>query len=45
MKYAVEIGSGAMMYIPSFIKVGSAIHKLMGGQLIIKGLCDTVYFH
>jgi hypothetical protein len=25
MKYAVEMGSGAMTYIPSFIKIGSAI--------------------
>jgi hypothetical protein len=30
MKYAVELGSGAMMYIPSFIKIGSGIRKLMG---------------
>jgi hypothetical protein len=30
MKYAVEMGSGAMIYIPSFIKIGSAIRKLMG---------------
>jgi hypothetical protein len=30
MKYAVEIGSGAMMYVPSFIKTGSGIQKLMG---------------
>jgi hypothetical protein len=29
MKYAVEMGSGAMIYMPSFIKIGSAIHKLM----------------
>jgi hypothetical protein len=28
--YAVEIGSGAMVYIPSFIKIGSGIQKLMG---------------
>jgi hypothetical protein len=27
MKYAVEIGSLAMIYIPSFIKIGSAIQK------------------
>jgi hypothetical protein len=26
MKYAVEMGSGAMIYIPSFIKTGSGIH-------------------
>jgi hypothetical protein len=30
MKYAVEIGSGAMIYIPSFIKSGSGIQKLIG---------------
>jgi hypothetical protein len=31
MKYAVEMGSGAMMYIPSFIKIGSGIQTLGGG--------------
>jgi hypothetical protein len=31
MKYAVEMGSGAMKFIPSFIKTGSAIQKLIGG--------------
>jgi hypothetical protein len=31
MKYAAEIGSGAMMYVPSFIKIGSGIQKLIGG--------------
>jgi hypothetical protein len=30
MKYAVEMGSGAMICIPSFIKTGSGIQKLMG---------------
>jgi hypothetical protein len=30
MKYVLEMGSGAMIYIPSFIKIGSGIHKLMG---------------
>jgi hypothetical protein len=30
MKYAVEIGSGAMTYIPGFIQIGSGIQKLMG---------------
>jgi hypothetical protein len=30
MKYAVEIGSGAMIHIPSFIKIGSSIRKLIG---------------
>jgi hypothetical protein len=27
MKYAVEMGSGAMIYIPSFIKTGSGINR------------------
>jgi hypothetical protein len=30
VKYAVERGSGAMIYIPSFINIGSGIQKLMG---------------
>jgi hypothetical protein len=30
MKYAIELGSGAMIYIPSFIQIGSGIQKLMG---------------
>jgi hypothetical protein len=32
MKYAVAMGSGAMVHIPSFIKIGSAIPKLVGGD-------------
>jgi hypothetical protein len=31
MKYAVEMGSFAMIYIPSFIKIGLGIQKLLGG--------------
>jgi hypothetical protein len=31
MKYAVETGSDAMIYIPSFIKIGSGIQKLIRG--------------
>jgi hypothetical protein len=31
MKYAVGMGSGSMIYIPSFIEIGSVIRKLMGG--------------
>jgi hypothetical protein len=34
MKYAVEMGSGAVIYIPSFIKIGSGIEKLIGGGCI-----------
>jgi hypothetical protein len=32
MKYAVQKSSGAMIYIPSFIKTVSGIQKLMGGR-------------
>jgi hypothetical protein len=32
MKYAVEMGSDAMIYIPSFIKTGSGIQKLIRGD-------------
>jgi hypothetical protein len=30
MKYAVEIGSVAMIHLPSFIVIGSIIRKFMG---------------
>jgi hypothetical protein len=38
MKYAVEIGSGAMIYIPSFIKIVSGIQKLMGAGFTDRSL-------
>jgi hypothetical protein len=31
MKYAVDMGSGAMIYVPNFIKTGSSIQKLIRG--------------
>jgi coenzyme F420-reducing hydrogenase beta subunit len=31
--YTVEMGSGAMICIPCFIKTGSAIQKFMGGKI------------
>jgi hypothetical protein len=31
MKYAVEMSSGAMIYVPSFINIGSAIQKVDWG--------------
>jgi hypothetical protein len=31
MKYVVELGSGAVIYIPSYINIGSGIQKLMEG--------------
>jgi hypothetical protein len=30
MKHAVEMGSGTVLYIPSFIKIGSSIQELIG---------------
>jgi hypothetical protein len=27
MKYTIEMGSGAMIYIPSFIKIGSRLNR------------------
>jgi hypothetical protein len=32
IKYAVEMGSSAMIYIPSFIQIGSGIQKLIGEE-------------
>jgi hypothetical protein len=32
MKYAVEMGSGAMTYIPSFVNIDSGNGKLIGGD-------------
>jgi hypothetical protein len=32
MKYAVEMGSGALIYIPNFIKTGSDIQNLAWGD-------------
>jgi hypothetical protein len=31
MKYVVKMGSGAMVYTPSSMKIGSGIEKLLGG--------------
>jgi hypothetical protein len=33
MKYSVEIGSGAIIYIPSFIKIGSGIQHVRAGGI------------
>jgi hypothetical protein len=33
IKYAVKMGSGVMICIPSFIKIGSGIQKLMGSEI------------
>jgi hypothetical protein len=31
--YAIEMVSGAMIYVPSFITIGSGVQKLMGGGI------------
>jgi hypothetical protein len=31
MKYAIEMVSGVMIYIPRFLKIGSGIQKPFGG--------------
>jgi hypothetical protein len=30
VEYTVEMGSGAMIYIPSLVKIGSGIQKTIG---------------
>jgi hypothetical protein len=37
MKYAVEMGSGAVIYIPNFLKIGLDIQMLIRGW----GFIDT----
>jgi hypothetical protein len=37
MKYAVEMSSGVMIYIPSFTKIRSGIQKVLGAT----GYTDT----
>jgi hypothetical protein len=32
MKHAVKMGSGAMIRIPSLVKIGSGSQKLIGGR-------------
>jgi hypothetical protein len=45
MKYAVQMGSGAMIYIQIFIKTGSAIQKLIwwGGGGYRDSMITTIY--
>jgi hypothetical protein len=42
MKYAVEMGSGAVIYISSFIKAGSGIQMLIGGIYREHGDCISL---
>jgi hypothetical protein len=41
MKYAFEMASGAIIYIPSFIKIGSSIGKLMEGGGVTAWPCRS----
>jgi hypothetical protein len=43
MKYAAEMGSGAMTYIPSFIKIGSAIHRIRRQMAVSSGVFINHY--
>jgi hypothetical protein len=36
MKYAVKMGSSAMIYIPSLINIGPGIQKLIRGYIDIE---------
>jgi hypothetical protein len=36
MKYTVEMGSGVMIYLPNFMKIGPGIQNLTGGRYIDK---------
>jgi hypothetical protein len=40
MKYAIEMESDGMICIPSFIKIGSVIQKLKGGE--VNGPTDSM---
>jgi hypothetical protein len=42
MEYAVEMGSGTMMCISSFIKTGSVIQNLRGGGTQTHGHTDSM---
>jgi hypothetical protein len=46
LNYAVEMGSDAVIYVPSFIKIGSGVQKLIGnthGQQ--HDLISLLYFY
>jgi hypothetical protein len=40
MNCAVEMGSGAMVYIPSYMKIGAAIQNLIVGDTQTHGHAD-----
>jgi hypothetical protein len=32
MKYTIDMESGGIMYVPSFIKIGSGVQEFLGGD-------------
>jgi hypothetical protein len=47
MQYNIEKGSGAMIYISSFMKIGSGIQKLIGviyRQTASDHICVLIFF-
>jgi hypothetical protein len=42
MKYAVEMGSGVIKYIPSFSKIVSDIQKMIWGDFMDTAYCRKV---
>jgi hypothetical protein len=40
-KYAVEVGSGAKLFKPGLIKIGSGIHKVLRGNTHVGAQSDT----
>jgi hypothetical protein len=41
MNHAVDMGSCAMIYVPSFIKIGSGTQTLIGVDTQTRGRTDT----
>jgi hypothetical protein len=42
MKYAVGMGSGAVIYEPTLMKIGSGIQKLIRGGAVHRQLRDRI---
>jgi hypothetical protein len=45
VKYAAEMGSGAMVNIPSLLKIGSGIQKFTKGGYLDTERIAEVHFH
>jgi hypothetical protein len=43
MEYAFEMGSYAVIYIPSFIKIGAGIQKCIGGKHLHTDSMEIIY--